>query len=101
MCTGVTINKTAKFSVKVQVTECTEELAAGPRVLVCPSFSLLKNLQWNPSNQEPNGIDMDLGFFISGVNSMHATVLGGRKGVLISEVSLLDLILIIIRGGER
>ena len=37
---------------------------------------------------------MDLGFFISGFNSMHATVLGGRKGVLISEVSLLDPILL-------
>ena len=34
VCTGVTINQPATFSVEVTVTECTEELAAGPRLYV-------------------------------------------------------------------
>ena len=35
VCTGVTINELATFTVEVTVTECTEELVAGPKLYVC------------------------------------------------------------------
>lgn len=32
VCTGVTIRERATFTVEATITECTNELAAGPRV---------------------------------------------------------------------